>query len=197
MPKIVVGLGNPGPKYETTRHNVGWLALDRLVDRWRAQGPQTKFNAEVFTADVKGERVTLMKPQTFMNNSGQSVGPMFQFLKCKPDDLIVLYDELDLHRASFRLKTGGGAGGHNGIKSIDQHIGAANNAYHRVRIGIGHPRTLNLKIQPVDYVLGQFADEELGPLDALFERIADAVELLVAGDTRKAMNVYNTREPGP
>jgi PTH1 family peptidyl-tRNA hydrolase len=135
--------------------------------------------------------VTIVKPQTFMNLSGKSVAPLFNFHKCEPGDLIVVYDELDLKPLSFRLKTGGGAGGHNGIKSIDQMLGASMNAYHRVRVGIGHPRALNLPIQPVDYVLQQFSDGELDGLDPLMDKAAEAIEMILAGDVLKAMTKFN------
>ncbi len=195
--KLVVGLGNPGPKYETTRHNVGFLALDRLVDAWKATGPNKKNEAEIFQADVAGEKVVLVKPQTFMNLSGKSVGPLFGFYKLKPEDLIVIHDELDLKPLSLRLKTGGGAGGHNGIKSLDEHLGSANNGYHRIRIGVGHPTALNLPIKPVDWVLQQFSDGELAQLDKVLEDVVRAAERIVSGDMRGAMNEFNRREPGP
>jgi PTH1 family peptidyl-tRNA hydrolase len=191
--KIVVGLGNPGPKYETTRHNVGFLAADRLIDRWKASGPSLKNQGEVWQAEVAGEKVLVVKPQTFMNLSGRCVGPLFAFHKCEPGDLIVVHDELDLKPLSFRIKTGGGAGGHNGIKSLDEAIGSANNGYHRVRIGIGHPASLGLRIQPVDYVLQQFSDDELAGLDPLFDRVGDAVERMIRGDVGGAMTEYNQR----
>ena len=130
-----------------------------------------------------------------MNLSGKSVAPLFNFHKCEPGDLIVVYDELDLKPTSFRLKLGGGAGGHNGIKSIDQSIGAASDpskgAYHRVRMGIGHPRALGLQIQPVDYVLQQFSDRELEGLDPLMDKAAEAIEMIIAGDALKAMTKFN------
>ncbi len=193
--KVVVGLGNPGPRYETTRHNVGFLAVDRLIERWGAQGPQNKHEAEIYQATVKGEKVLILKPQTFMNLSGKAVAPVMLMHKCEPGDLIVLYDELDLKPRAIRLKTGGGAGGHNGIKSIDASLGALANNYHRLRIGIGHPRTLNLPIQPADYVLQQFSDGELELLDPLFDRIAEAVERVVGGDIKGAMTEFNRDEP--
>src|SRR4051794_16113943 len=137
--KIVVGLGNPGPKYETTRHNVGFLAVDRLIDEWKATGPASKHQGEVYQADVRGEKVLLVKPETFMNLSGRCVAPLMVFFKCKPSDLIVIHDDLDLIPFALRIKTGGGTGGHNGLKSLDESLGAGQNGYHRIRIGIGHP----------------------------------------------------------
>jgi PTH1 family peptidyl-tRNA hydrolase len=192
--KIVVGLGNPGPKYETTRHNIGFLALDRLVDRWNAGSPQDRNQGEVWTTSVGGEKVLLVKPMTYMNLSGRCVAPIVQFHKVEPSDLIVIYDELDLRPGALRIKTGGGAGGHNGIKSIDESLGAGKTNYHRVRLGIGHPRELGLRIQPADYVLGQFTDDELIEADKLFDRAAEAVELMLKGDVSRAMSLYN-RDP--
>jgi peptidyl-tRNA hydrolase, PTH1 family len=192
MPKVVAGLGNPGPKYETTRHNVGFLALDRLIDDWQARGPVKAYEGEIWEASVAGEKVYLVKPQTYMNNSGRCIAPLANFYKCKPEDIVVLYDELDLKPASIRIKTGGGSGGHNGIKSIDASLGLANTGYHRVRIGIGHPRALNLQLQPVDYVLQQFSDGELENLDGLFGNVEKAVKRILDGDVRGAMNEFNT-----
>ncbi|MBL7716405.1 MAG: aminoacyl-tRNA hydrolase [Bdellovibrionales bacterium] len=189
--KLIVGLGNPGQKYETTRHNVGFLIIDQLVDEWKATGPTTKNQAEVWSATIAGEKALLIKPQTFMNLSGRSVGPFFQFHKCEPGDLIVIYDELDLKPSSYRLKTGGGTGGHNGLKSIDEALGSANNGYHRIRMGIGHPRALNLKMEPADYVLGRFSDDELAGVAQNALDVRKAIELIVAGDMKQAMNLYN------
>lgn len=187
--KIVVGLGNPGPKYETTRHNVGWLALDRLIDAWKAQGPQVKNQAEVWQTRVGSEQVLLVKPLTFMNLSGRAVGPLATFYKCAPSDIVVLQDEVDLPPMSFRLKTGGGSGGHNGLKSLDSSLGA--NTYHRVRIGVGHPRDFNPRMDTADWVLGQFSDQELNELDPLLDEIQSAVEMLLTGDAKLAMNRFN------
>lgn len=187
--KIVVGLGNPGPKYETTRHNVGWLALDRLIDDWKAQGPQVKNQGEVWQARVGGEQVLLVKPLTFMNLSGRAVGPLATFYKCAPTDIIVLQDEVDLPPMTFRLKTGGGSGGHNGLKSLDDSLGG--NGYHRVRIGVGHPRDFNPRMDTADWVLGQFSQNELNELDPQLDEIRKAVEMMIAGDMKSAMNRFN------
>ncbi len=194
--KLIVGLGNPGPKYETTRHNVGWLALDRLADRWKAAQPQQKHQSEYQVADFAGEKVLLIKPLTFMNLSGRAVAPFFQFHKCEPSDVIVIHDELDLPPGSLRIKTGGGAGGHNGLKSLDECLGAGKTGYHRVRIGVGHPRELGLRISPADYVLQPFSDSEWKDLDPFLDRVAQAVERLMKGDVTGAMNEFN-RSPAP
>ena len=189
--KLIVGLGNPGPAYETTRHNAGFLAIDRMVERWNAGPMQDRGGGETWSATVAGEKALLVKPTTFMNLSGRCVGPLFHFYKCAPEDLVVLHDELDLKPLAIRLKTGGGAGGHNGIKSIDESLGSGKTNYHRVRIGIGHPRALGLPIQPVDYVLQPFLDSELEGLDPVLDRIAEAVERIVKGDMLGAMTEYN------
>lgn len=196
--KLVVGLGNPGAKYETTRHNVGFLALDRLVERWKASGPVTKFNGELYQADVEPMgRVLLLKPQTFMNRSGQSVGPAFGFYQLKPEDLVVIYDELDLPPLKLRFKTGGGSGGHNGIKSLDESLGKGKQGYHRVRIGIGHPHRPEepeaepLKMGVADYVLDPFSGEELRSLDKRLDDVAQAVELILEGQIQKAMAKFH------
>lgn len=189
--KIIVGLGNPGRKYETTRHNVGWLALDRMIEDWRATGPTVRNQAEVWSATVAGEKVLLVKPQTFMNLSGRAVAPLVQFYKCEPQDLIVIHDELDLAPATMKIKTGGGNGGHNGLKSIDECLGTSD--YHRVRIGIGHSRDFNPHMDVADWVLSQFSQSECNDLDPLLDRARDAVQLLVRGDLKKAMNDFNQK----
>jgi PTH1 family peptidyl-tRNA hydrolase len=192
--KMIVGLGNPGPKYETTRHNVGFLALDRLIERWNAQGPNTAYEGEIYTTSVGGEKVLLIKPQTYMNVSGRCVGPLFKFYKCQPTDMIVIHDDLDLNPITLRIKTGGGTGGHNGLKSIDEHLGAALNGYHRIRIGIGHPSKTSAPGAAravVDYVLQPFSDAELDNLDPLLDNVAEAVEKILRGDVRGAMTEFN------
>lgn len=188
--KIIVGLGNPGQKYETTRHNVGWLALDRMIEAWKATGPKKDGQAETWTATVGGEKTLLVKPLTFMNLSGRAVAPLMQFYKCEPGDLSVVYDEVDLSPATVRIKTGGGSGGHNGIKSLDECLGQTD--YHRIRIGIGHPRQFNPNMDVSDWVLGQFTQSECDALDPVLDRVRAATELLIAGNAKKAMNLYNT-----
>ncbi len=194
--KLVVGLGNPGPRYEVTRHNVGFLALDHLIDKWGARGPEQKYQAEIYTATVAGEKVLLMKPQTFMNLSGKSVGPAMQFHKLAPTDVIVIYDELDLDPLTLRFKAGGGAGGHNGIKSIDAHVGGTNTGYFRVRIGIGHPsRSVeHSRMDVADYVLGSFSESDCAELPDVFSQVAQAVEWMITDGTagmNKAMNRFH------
>lgn len=192
--KLVVALGNPGPKYETTRHNAGWLALDYLIDEWRATGPVSQNEGEVYQASVGGEKVLLVKPQTYMNNSGKCVGPIFKFYKLKPEDLVVLHDEVDLKPMVLRMKTGGGTGGHNGIKSLDAHLGAGNTSYHRIRIGVGKPSPLNEEtkhLSTADYVLQPFTDDELKAFEDLLGKVKTATELILQGEMNSAMNRFN------
>jgi len=181
--KLIVGLGNPGPEYETTRHNIGFLCLDYLVDEFKAQGPLIKNHAEVYQAKYDGEPLLFIKPLTFMNLSGRSVSPFFQFYKCKPEDVIVIHDELDIEPLEIRFKTGGSHGGHNGLRSIDDSLGVLNTGYHRVRLGIGHPRNIHAKMDVADYVLGKIPNQEwneLGPL-------------ILRGKINEAMNKFHGR----
>ena len=191
--KLIVGLGNPGPKYETTRHNIGFLCIDYLIDEWKATGPLVKHQAEYWQATVMGESVLLIKPQTFMNLSGRSVAPFFQFYKCEANDLMVIHDELDFEPSEIRFKTGGSHGGHNGLRSIDECLGAAQNAYHRVRLGIGHPRNFNLKMDVADYVLGKIPDSDWAELPDLFKKAKAGVELIFQGKIKEAMNKFHGR----
>ncbi len=195
--KIVVGLGNPGQKYETTRHNIGFLCIDYLVDAWKANGPFTKHQGEYWQTSIQGEPVILLKPQTFMNLSGRSLAPFFQFYKCKPEDVIVLHDELDFEPNEIRFKTGGSHGGHNGLRSIDECLGSENTAYHRVRLGIGHPRNFNLKMDVADYVLGKIPDQEWAELEDLFKKAREGIELIFSGKIKEAMNKFHGRPKPP
>jgi len=179
---LIAGLGNPGPQYQSHRHNVGFMAAD-AIHRRHAFSPWTKkFNAFVSEGRLGGEKVLLIKPQTFMNLSGQAIGEAMRFYKLSPADLIVLYDELDLAPGKVRVKRGGGAGGHNGIRSIDAHCGQD---YRRVRIGIGHPGE-KARVSP--HVLGDFAKADHQWLDPLLEAVADNVDKLVGGDDSGFMN---------
>jgi PTH1 family peptidyl-tRNA hydrolase len=191
--KLVVGLGNPGPKYETTRHNAGFLAIDYLVDEWKAKWPADVQEGQAWQATLAGEKVVLLKPLTYMNHSGRCVAPIFKFYKLKPEDLIVIHDDLDLKTNVMRLKTGGGTGGHNGLKSIDANLGAGLTNYRRMRVGIGRPAP-GSPIAVVDYVLQQYTDDEIRGLDGLFVRLTKAAERIVRGDMIGAMNEYNREE---
>jgi PTH1 family peptidyl-tRNA hydrolase len=193
--KIIAGLGNPGPAYETTRHNVGFLAVDHLIAEWGAEGPDVGYEGEIYETKVDGEKVYLVKPQTYMNNSGKTIAPLMRFYKLKPEDLIVVYDEIDLKPRTIRIKTGGGSAGHNGIRSIDQHLGTPD--YHRIRIGVGRPSALTPGPRDAaDYVLAQFPDEELEHLGAVFDRVTEAARRLIKGDVTGAMNEFNRKPEG-
>lgn len=188
--KIIVGLGNVGPQYETTRHNAGFLGIDRLIQVWGATETAGDADGEIWEVNRRGQKILLVKPRTFMNQSGKCVGPLMKFYKCKPTDLIVIHDELDLPPLSLRVKTGGGTAGHNGLKSLDQYLGADNTGYHRLRIGIGKPSTGNT----VDYVLHRFTDEDLGQLDLVLDQVVRAAELLIEDRPNQAMLEFNTEK---
>ncbi len=179
---ILAGLGNPGAKYERNRHNAGFMAADAIARRHSFSPWAKKFSALVAEGMLGGQKTLLIKPQTFMNLSGQSVGEAMRFYKLTPADIAVLYDELDLAPGKIRVKTGGGNGGHNGIKSMDAHCGKD---YRRVRIGIGHPGD---KALVHNWVLGDFAKVDAEWLDPLMDAIADAAPLLANGDDAGFMN---------
>lgn len=173
---LVVGLGNPGTEYARNRHNIGFMAADRLVRRHSFSGWRARFQGETAEGTIEGEKIIVLKPHTFMNLSGQSVGAAARFLKIAVTDLIALHDELDLEPGRVKVKRGGGAGGHNGIRSIDSHLGKE---YRRLRLGIGHP---GAKEQVTNWVLGDFAKADQDWLDPLLDDVADYFPLLVAGD---------------
>lgn len=152
---LVVGLGNPGKKYESTRHNIGFDVVDALAEKYEFPNFQNKFQSEYAEGEIAGEKVKLLKPQTYMNESGIAVGEAAKFYKIDPINILVIHDELDLEVTKMKIKAGGGNGGHNGLKSIDAHIGEN---YKRMRFGIGHP---GIKEMVTSYVLSKFnADEQ-------------------------------------
>ena len=165
-PILIVGLGNPGTEYTNTRHNVGFMAIDSLVPSditWKKEK-----NALTVHCDIDGKRLIFAKPQTFMNNSGDSVGPLMAFYKIPLENLIVIHDDMDLKIGTIREKVGGSSAGHNGIKSIDNAIG---NNYRRIRIGIGHPRDFGLIMDSADWVLGKFNDDQLKQIKSIIKSI--------------------------
>jgi len=185
--KLFIGLGNPGAKYAGNRHNIGYMAVDRIAAEhgfgpWRA-----RFQGLVAEGSLGGEKVVLLKPETFMNLSGQSVGEAQRFFKLPPEDLVVFHDELDLAPGKLRVKQGGGHAGHNGLRSIHAHIGEA---YGRVRLGIGHP---GHKDAVAPYVLSDFAKADAGWLDDLLHGISDGAVLLAAGDGAGFLNAVALR----
>ncbi|KJS16634.1 MAG: peptidyl-tRNA hydrolase [Hoeflea sp. BRH_c9] len=179
---LIAGLGNPGPQYERNRHNVGFMAADAIARRHSFSGFSKKFRGEIAEGTLAGEKVLLLKPMTFMNLSGDSVGEAMRFYKLGPADIIVMHDELDLAPGKLKLKTGGGNGGHNGLKSIDAHCGKD---YKRLRIGIGHPGHKD-RVNP--HVLGDFAKSDAEWLEPLLDAIADHAELLAKGDDAGFLN---------
>lgn len=186
--KLVVGLGNPGEEYARTRHNVGFVVADRLAQLAGASFSAKKFAAELAEARLGPERVWIMKPQTYMNHSGEAVGAALRFWKLGLDDLVVVHDDLELDPYRVQLKVGGGHGGHNGVKSVNAHVGSPE--YARVRVGVGRPPP---RMDPADYVLGKFAKGEDAELDLCVEQAVEATRLAVELGAAKAMNQVNRR----
>lgn len=189
--QIFVGLGNPGTKYAGNRHNIGFVALDRIAEE-HGFGPwKSKFQGQISEGRLGGDKVLLLKPETFMNLSGQSVGEAVRFYKLAPGDVTVFHDELDLAPGKLKVKTGGGHAGHNGLRSIHGHIGEA---YRRVRLGIGHPGRKELV---AGYVLHDFHKADQDWLEDLMRGIADGAGHLADGDAGKFMNAVALRVAPP
>ncbi|WP_298849793.1 aminoacyl-tRNA hydrolase [uncultured Ruegeria sp.] len=189
--KLFVGLGNPGQKYARNRHNIGFMAVDRIAED-HGFGPwKSKFQGELSEGRLGSEKVMLLKPQTFMNRSGQSVGEAMRFYKLDSTDVVVFHDELDLAPCKVRVKAGGGHAGHNGLRSIHDHIGAA---YDRVRLGIGHP---GRKEMVSAYVLNDFAKSEADWLDDVLRGISDGAAYLAQDEGGKFMNAVALRTAPP
>lgn len=177
--KLFVGLGNPGSAYERHRHNVGFMALDRIAERHGFAPWKKRFHGLVTDGPIGGRRVLLLKPQTYMNDSGQAVGEAQRYLKISEEDIYVFHDEIDLSPAKLKVKVGGGNAGHNGLRSISAHIG---NEYARVRIGVGHPGSKDLVSH---HVLHDFAKADTDWLDPMLDAMADAAGRLAAGDSAR------------
>lgn len=173
---IFAGLGNPGSRYAGNRHNIGFMALDEIARRHRASPWRARFQAQASEATIGSEKIVLLKPQTYMNESGRSIGEAARFFKVEPADVIVFHDELDLAPAKLRIKLGGGNAGHNGLRSTTAAIG---NEYRRVRMGIGHP---GLKELVHAYVLNDFGKAEGSWVEDLCTACADNAELLAKHD---------------
>jgi PTH1 family peptidyl-tRNA hydrolase len=183
--RLLVGLGNPGPRYAGNRHNVGFMAVDAIVRRHSFSAIRERFHGLTSEGTIDGEKVLALAPQTFMNDSGRAVQAAVQFFKLQPADVIVLYDEIDLPLGKVRAKRGGGTGGHNGIRSIDAHIGPD---YWRVRLGVDHP---GQKDMVKAYVLMDFFKEEHAQVQAMLDAVTDAIPLMIAGDDGRFMNKVN------
>ena len=184
---LVVGLGNPGEKYENTRHNVGFLTVDELAERARVPVQKLKYRALTNTVELGGARALLMKPVTYMNLSGEAVGQAARFYKIPPERVLVISDDVSLPLGKLRIRKSGSAGGHNGLKSIIQHLGT--DQFPRVKIGVGekpHP-----DYDMADWVLSRFTGEDLKTITQAVKRAADAVECFVREGPDKAMNRFN------
>lgn len=182
--KLIVGLGNPGKEYENTRHNIGFMAIDYYLNQkdiiW-----QSKFKSLYITLNIAGEKVYFLKPQTYMNLSGEAVQEIMHYFKIPLEDLLIIHDDLDLPLGKHRLKINSSAGGHNGIKSIINCLGT--NSFARLKIGISNPQNIATK----DYVLSRFSEEELKILNTNFPVITNIITDFLTNDISKIMNKYN------
>ena len=186
--KLIVGLGNPGPQYSWTRHNAGFMVLDRLSRLSDIPVTRKAFSGLAGDGNWAGERVYLLKPQTFMNLSGRSVAEALRFYKLSLSDHIVIHDDLDIPFGNVKLKEGGGHGGHNGLRSLAQELGSSD--YARVRVGIGRP----LHGDVVNYVLSSFAKDEMDALLEVLDGALDALEMLLKEGMPKAMSIFNGKK---
>lgn len=184
--KMIVGLGNVGKKYENTRHNVGFSVVEELANRYQVDFNQEKFEALLATTFISGEKVLLVKPTTFMNDSGRVVGPLMNYFDMTVDDIIIVHDDMDLELGRIRLRQKGSAGGHNGIKSVIAHIHSQD--FKRIKVGIDHPQ----KMTVVNWVLSRFSVNEKVEIEHAFDQACDAIEYWLAGNTfMNTMNRYN------
>lgn len=184
--KCIVGLGNPGKKYHHTRHNIGFLVIDELLQRHQLTLDKNKFKGDYTVTHLNGEKCLLLKPQTFMNLSGECIKPILEYYHINPEDMIVIYDDLDLPTGKIRLRQTGGHGGHNGVRSTIEQLGTK--TFNRIRIGIGRPTT-NMPI--VNYVLGKFRKEEISDVEDSIQRAADACEEWMKRPFLEVMNEWN------
>lgn len=184
---IIAGLGNPGAKYEMTRHNAGFLAIDMLAMKQNKEIKRLKFHALTCDAEIEGKKCLLMKPQTFMNNSGEAIGEAAKFYKIPPQNIIVLSDDISLDVGKIRIRRKGSAGGHNGLKSIIAHLGSED--FPRVKIGVG--KKPNAYMDLADWVLGRFPKELEPQLKEALENADGAISLIVQDKFDRAMNLYN------
>ena len=187
---LIAGLGNPGREYENTRHNAGFASIDRLAEKNHISIDMKKFQALCGTGYIGGQKVLLLKPQTYMNLSGESLRAACDFFKIDPEqELIVVYDDISLAPGQLRIRAKGSAGGHNGIKSIISHLGTQ--VFLRVKVGVGEkPQGWDL----ADYVLGHFSKEEQQVMQESFDRAADAAAALLSEEVQQVMNEYNTHK---
>ena len=189
--RILVGLGNPGPKHAGNRHNIGFMAADEIVRRYDFHPVRPQFHSQVAEGTIAGEKIVLLKPKTFMNDSGRALFSALRLYKLKARDAIVMYDELDLVPGKVRVKKGGGHGGHNGIRSIESRIGKD---FWRVRIGIGHPGN---KTMVHGYVLSDFRKTDRDWVEKTIDAVAEAMPVLIEGDEAGFMTRYAVLNPPP
>lgn len=192
-PLLVVGLGNPGPKYASTRHNVGWMVLDALASAGSADAFRKKFSGVYAKAVIDGRSVVLLRPETFMNESGRSVQPAAAFFHVEPGEIVTVHDELDVPFGEVRIKVGGGHAGHNGLRSMIKHLGSPD--FVRIRVGIGRPPA-GFRGEVADYVLSGFDAMERSMLSDVVARAVDAVRKIATLGIERAMNEVNTRPKG-
>ena len=187
---LFVGLGNPGARYAGNRHNIGFIVLDALARAHHAGPWRKRFQGDATEVVIGEERIILLKPETFMNESGRAVNEAMRFYKIDLKDVFVFHDELDLAPGIAKLKLGGSSGGHNGLKDISAALGTQD--YWRLRIGIGHPRSLNLQQPVVDFVLHRPRAEELVPIERAIDKSLDIIPLLCEGKPEQAMHTLHT-----
>jgi PTH1 family peptidyl-tRNA hydrolase len=185
--RLVVGLGNPGPSYAGNRHNIGFMAAGEIVRRHSFSGRRERFQGVTWEGSINDEKIIVLCPLTYMNESGRAVQAAAQFFKLQPNDVVVIHDELDLPLGKIRVKRGGGAGGHNGLRSIDAHLG---NDYWRLRLGIDHPGAKELVKH---YVLQDFAKAEHPQVKAVVEAVTDAFPILIGKDGKWGDNPFMTK----
>ncbi|MBW4680251.1 MAG: aminoacyl-tRNA hydrolase [Microcoleus vaginatus WJT46-NPBG5] len=192
IPQLIVGLGNPEPKYDRTRHNIGFAAVDALASSWQIPlAENRKFQAAFGEGQsLKGNKIRLLKPLTYMNRSGQAIRAVTDWYKLPAESVLVIYDDMDLPVGRLRLRLSGSAGGHNGMKSTISHLGTQN--FPRLRIGIGKPAE-NEGDPAVSHVLGKFSPAETKLMSEVLQLVVDAVELSLKQGVEKAMNFYNNR----
>ncbi len=185
---LITGLGNPGTEYAGTRHNIGFMVINRLSRRWDIPVDKKKFNSRTGSGYFDGQKVMLQKPATFMNRSGLAVREAMDFYKLTNEELLVIYDDLDLPTGKLRIRTKGSAGGHKGLIDVINHLGT--NEITRIRIGIDTPGPRG---NTVDYVLSKFSKEEQGIIEESIEKAADAVEMIIKNNPQKAMDLFNEK----